>query len=113
MEPDNAVFHLLRRTLQEHSANWQARLLQLTKPQYAVLRAVDQHPGLEQVAVGQHAAIDKATLASLLLRLEQRVTTSTGCWPSSPAPPTPASGRNNRGDPVVIVIPAESGCGTG
>ncbi|WP_019854256.1 MarR family winged helix-turn-helix transcriptional regulator [Actinopolyspora mortivallis] len=72
MELDAAVFHLLRRALQEHTAAWQAHLPELTKPQYAVLRAVDQQPGIEQTAVGQHAAIDKATLASLLLRLEQR-----------------------------------------
>nr|WP_246300901.1 MarR family transcriptional regulator [Actinopolyspora biskrensis] len=69
---DAAVFHLLRRTLQEHNANWQAQLPELTKPQYAVLRAVDEHPGIEQATVGQQAAIDKATLASLLPRLEQR-----------------------------------------
>ncbi|NHD15505.1 MULTISPECIES: MarR family transcriptional regulator [unclassified Actinopolyspora] len=72
MELDAAVFHLLRRTLQEHNANWQAQIPELTKPQYAVLRAVDEHPGIEQAAVGQQAAIDKATLASLLPRLEQR-----------------------------------------
>ncbi|MBA8824536.1 DNA-binding MarR family transcriptional regulator [Saccharopolyspora lacisalsi] len=72
MELDNAVFHLLRRALQEHTANWQAQLPRMTKPQYAVLRAVYEHPGLEQAALGQLAAIDKATLASLLLRLEQR-----------------------------------------
>lgn len=72
MELDNAVFHLLRRALQEHSANWQTNLPRMTKPQYAVLRAVHQHPGIEQATVGQLAAIDKATLASLLPRLEQR-----------------------------------------
>jgi DNA-binding MarR family transcriptional regulator len=69
---EHAVFHLMRRALQEHGANWQARLPHLTKPQYAVLHAVHEDPGIEQAILGQRAAIDKATLASLLLRMEQR-----------------------------------------
>ncbi|EQD84743.1 DNA-binding MarR family transcriptional regulator [Saccharopolyspora erythraea NRRL 2338] len=72
MELDQPVFHLMRRALQEHGARWQARLPHLTKPQYAVLSAISRRPGIEQAALGQLAAIDKATLASLLLRLEQR-----------------------------------------
>lgn len=72
MELDQAVFHLMRRAMQEHSANWQARLPHLTKPQYAVLNAIRENPGIEQAALGQRAAIDKATLASLLVRMEQR-----------------------------------------
>ncbi|MHA6804995.1 MarR family winged helix-turn-helix transcriptional regulator [Salinifilum ghardaiensis] len=71
MELDQAVFHFLRRALQEHAADWQARL-SLTKPQYAVLTAIHANPGIEQTALGQRAAIDKATLASLLVRLESR-----------------------------------------
>lgn len=66
------TFHLMRRVLQEHGAHWQARLPQLTKPQYAVLRAVRERPGVEQSAVAAIAGIDKATLAAVLLRLEQR-----------------------------------------
>lgn len=69
---DNAVFHLLRRVLQEHGASWQARLPRLTKPQYAVLHAIGETPGIEQAALRHRAAIDKATLASLLVRMEQR-----------------------------------------
>lgn len=66
------TFHLMRRVLQEHGANWQTRLPRLTKPQYAVLRAVRERPGIEQSAVAAAAGIDKATLAAVLLRLEQR-----------------------------------------
>lgn len=69
---DNAVFHLLRRVLQEHGASWQTRLPRLTKPQYAVLHAIGETPGIEQAALRHRAAIDKATLASLLVRMEQR-----------------------------------------
>lgn len=58
--------------LQEHSANWQSRLPALTKPQHSVLHALGETPGIEQAALGQRAAIDKATLASLLWRMEQR-----------------------------------------
>ncbi len=71
MELDQAVFHFLRRALQEHAANWQAQL-SLTKPQYAVLTAIRANPGIEQSALGQRAAIDKATLTSLLVRMERR-----------------------------------------
>ena len=67
-----ATFHLMRRVLQDHTARWQARLPALTKPQYAALRVIEREPGVDQASVGSRAAIDKATLASLLLRLEQR-----------------------------------------
>lgn len=72
MELDKAVFHLMRRVMQEHTASWQARLPHLTKTQYAVLNAIRANPGIEQAQLGHRAAIDKATLASLLLRMEQR-----------------------------------------
>jgi DNA-binding MarR family transcriptional regulator len=62
----------MRRALQEHGAHWQTRLPQLTKPQYAAMRAVRERPGIEQSAVAAAAGIDKATLAAVLLRLEER-----------------------------------------
>ncbi|MEX2969626.1 MarR family winged helix-turn-helix transcriptional regulator [Streptomyces sp. C184] len=65
-------FHLMRRALQEHNAHWQTRFPHLTKPQYAALSAVGEQPGIEQSAVATAAGIDKATLAAVLLRLEQR-----------------------------------------
>lgn len=69
---DEAVFHLMRRVLQEHGARWQAKLPNLTKPQYAALIVIDEGEEVDQVTVGQQAAIDKATLAGLMSRLEQR-----------------------------------------
>ncbi|MCA1227255.1 MarR family winged helix-turn-helix transcriptional regulator [Saccharopolyspora sp. 6M] len=72
MQLESAVFHLMRRVLQDHGARWQARSPQLTKPQYAALTAIDEAPGIEQAALGRRAAIDKATLAAMLARLEQR-----------------------------------------
>lgn len=71
-EMHRKTFHLMRRVLQEHGAHWQTRLPQLTKPQYAALRAIRERPGIEQSAVATVAGIDKATLALVLLRLEQR-----------------------------------------
>ncbi|MCW2901834.1 MAG: hypothetical protein JWO67_4099 [Streptosporangiaceae bacterium] len=69
---DEAVYHLMRRALQEHTAAWQERLPQLTKSQYAILCAIADRPGIDQASVGAAAAIDKATLATVMLRLEQR-----------------------------------------
>lgn len=62
----------MRRILQEHNAHWQERLPDVTKPQYAVLRLVAAQPDIEQSAVSAATAIDKATLAVLLLRLEKQ-----------------------------------------
>ncbi|SDP75649.1 DNA-binding transcriptional regulator, MarR family [Actinopolyspora xinjiangensis] len=72
MELDKPVFHLMRRVMQEHAAYWQTHLPRLTKVQYAVLSETERTPGIEQSQLGHHAAIDKATLASLLTRMEQR-----------------------------------------
>ncbi|WP_344312524.1 MarR family winged helix-turn-helix transcriptional regulator [Fodinicola feengrottensis] len=69
---DWPAFHQMRIVLQEHNAHWQAQVPELTKPQYAVMRAIEAEPGLEQSAAASAAATDKATLAVLLLRLESR-----------------------------------------
>ncbi|WP_115719341.1 MarR family winged helix-turn-helix transcriptional regulator [Gallaecimonas mangrovi] len=66
------VFHLLRRLMQEHTAIWQQHINALTKPQFAVLRAIDEQPGIEQVDLMGPAVATKATLADLLARLESR-----------------------------------------
>jgi DNA-binding MarR family transcriptional regulator len=77
---DESVFHFMRQALQEHGSRWQAAEPGLTKPQFAVLLAVAEGIDVDQVAVGARAAIDKATLADMLLRLEQRglITRSVG-----------------------------------
>lgn len=74
---NESVFHLLRVALQEHTALWNERVgadqaAECTKPQYAVLRAVEADPGLDQASAAQFADSDKATVAALLERLEDR-----------------------------------------
>lgn len=44
----------------------------LTKPQYAVMRAIADKPGIEQVALIEAAVSTKATLAEMLARMENR-----------------------------------------
>lgn len=72
MELRNETFHLLRHLFQQHTACWQQVLPDLTKPQYAVMRAIAEHPGIEQVALIEVAASTKATLAEMLSRMEAR-----------------------------------------
>jgi DNA-binding MarR family transcriptional regulator len=69
---DESVFHVMRQALQEHAARWQSAAPGLTKPQFAVLVALAEADETDQVEIGARAAIDKATLANLLTRLEQR-----------------------------------------
>lgn len=71
-EIEDAVFHCMRRAMQEHAARWQSALTGLTKPQYAVLTVLEADGPVDQATVGERAAIDKATLAGLVPRLEQR-----------------------------------------
>ena len=51
----NKAFHLLRQLFQQHTSRWQHELPELTKPQYAVMRAIAEHPGIEQVALTEAA----------------------------------------------------------
>ena len=63
MELRQEAFHLLRQLFQQHTAQWQHALPELTKPQYAVMRSIAEHPGIEQVALTEVAVSTKATLA--------------------------------------------------
>ncbi|CAM3174761.1 Transcriptional regulator HosA [Klebsiella spallanzanii] len=72
MELRNEAFHLLRQLFQQHTARWQHELPDLTKPQYAVMRSIAEHPGIEQVALTEAAVSTKATLAEMLSRMENR-----------------------------------------
>ena len=72
MELRQEAFHLLRQLFQQHTAQWQHALPELTKPQYAVLRSIAEHPGIEQVALTEVAVSTKATLAEMLSRMESR-----------------------------------------
>ena len=72
MELRNKAFHLLRQLFQQHTARWQHALPDLTKPQYAVMRAIAERPGIEQVNLMEAAVSTKATLAEMLSRMEIR-----------------------------------------
>lgn len=72
MQLRNKAFHLLRQLFQQHTSRWQHELPELTKPQYAVMRAIAEQPGIEQVALTEAAVCTKATLAEMLSRMEQR-----------------------------------------
>ncbi|HCL5925222.1 TPA: winged helix-turn-helix transcriptional regulator [Citrobacter amalonaticus] len=72
MELRNKAFHLLRQLFQQHTARWQHALPDLTKPQYAVIRAIAECPGIEQVNLMEAAVSTKATLAEMLSRMEKR-----------------------------------------
>ncbi|HAS1784077.1 MULTISPECIES: MarR family winged helix-turn-helix transcriptional regulator [Enterobacter] len=72
MELRQEAFHLLRQLFQQHTAQWQHALPELTKPQYAVMRSIAEHPGIEQVALTEVAVSTKATLAEMLSRMEKR-----------------------------------------
>ncbi|HGL6329497.1 MarR family winged helix-turn-helix transcriptional regulator [Citrobacter amalonaticus] len=72
MELRNKAFHLLRQLFQQHTARWQHVLPDLTKPQYAVMRAIAECPGIEQVNLMEAAVSTKATLAEMLSRMEKR-----------------------------------------
>lgn len=72
MELKQEAFHLLRQLFQQHTARWQQALPELTKPQYAVMRSIAEHPGIEQVALTEAAVSTKATLAEMLSRMERR-----------------------------------------
>ena len=69
---DGAVFHLMRRVLQRHGAHWSAALPEMTKAQWAVLRAAADDSPHNQNTIGEQAAIDKATLVPLIARLVDR-----------------------------------------
>ena len=68
----NKAFHQLRQLVQQHTARWQHELPDLTKPQYAAMRAIAEHPGIAQVALIDASASTKATLAEMLARMENR-----------------------------------------
>jgi DNA-binding MarR family transcriptional regulator len=62
-----------RRLYQSYLAAW-ARLVDatMTGPQFAVLTAVDSHPGADQGSLAQVAVLDRSTMADVVRRLEER-----------------------------------------
>lgn len=69
---EHLAFHLMRQLFQEHTSQWLKALPDLTKPQYAVMLAVAQQPGIEQMELINAAVSTKATLAEMLARMEKR-----------------------------------------
>lgn len=72
MQLHDEPFHLIRQLFQQHTGRWQQVLPEVTKPQYAVLRAIAEKPGIEQISLMDAAVSTKATLAELLARMEKR-----------------------------------------
>lgn len=68
----DAPLHLLRRTLQRYTRAWQNAVPNLSAPQFAVLLAISKIKGLNQSRLSDITAIDPATLAELLARLEKK-----------------------------------------
>jgi DNA-binding MarR family transcriptional regulator len=69
---DNIGFHLMRQLIQDHTARWQCEMPHLTKPQYSVMRAIAERPGIEQIELMSASVTTKATLAEMLGRMEER-----------------------------------------
>ncbi len=63
---------LIRRLHQIHSALFaeEALGLDVTPPQYGVLSVIAVQPGLDQSAIAEEVGVDRATLASVVARLE-------------------------------------------
>lgn len=66
--------HLLRRMQQIAVALFaeETRDHGLTPVQFAILVALESHPGLEQVALAERIGFDAATIGGVLARLEER-----------------------------------------
>ncbi|WP_409311223.1 MarR family winged helix-turn-helix transcriptional regulator [Pectobacterium sp. B1J-3] len=69
---EDKVFHVIRVILQEHTARWSSLMPELTKPQYAVLEALDQEHELDQLSLGQASATKRGTLTEMLARMEKK-----------------------------------------
>ena len=65
--------HLLRRAHQIAASIFHDELGQLVTPvQYAILRTLREHPGIDQVSLAGLVAMDTSTAASVATRLEEK-----------------------------------------
>ncbi len=69
---ENTLFHVIRILYQEHTARWSEALPELTKPQYAVLEALDISGPMDQVTLAQASATKRGTLTDMLARMEKK-----------------------------------------
>ncbi|MFC4493167.1 MarR family winged helix-turn-helix transcriptional regulator [Streptomyces ovatisporus] len=65
--------HLARRLQQAHSLLWGAMVSEeITSPQFAVLNALLEKPGMDQRTLSEHVHLDRSTIADLVARLAGR-----------------------------------------
>jgi MarR family transcriptional regulator, temperature-dependent positive regulator of motility len=65
--------HLARRLQQAHSLLWGAMVSEeTTSPQFAVLNALEEKPGMDQRTLSEHVHLDRSTIADLVARLAGR-----------------------------------------
>ncbi|GGT05542.1 MarR family winged helix-turn-helix transcriptional regulator [Streptomyces chromofuscus] len=69
----NQPGHLARRLQQAHYLLWNAMVSEeITSPQFAVLNALVDEPGLDQRTVGERVGLDRSTVAEVISRLGRR-----------------------------------------
>lgn len=65
--------HLARRLQQAHSLLWSAMVSEeTTSPQFAVLNALEEKPGMDQRTLSEHVHLDRSTIADVVARLAGR-----------------------------------------
>ncbi|MEV5531291.1 MarR family winged helix-turn-helix transcriptional regulator [Streptomyces prunicolor] len=65
--------HLARRLQQAHYLLWNTMVSEeITSPQFAVLNALAEEPGLDQRTVGARVGLDRSTIAEVISRLIRR-----------------------------------------
>ncbi|MGP4086508.1 MarR family winged helix-turn-helix transcriptional regulator [Streptomyces sp. KR55] len=65
--------HLARRLQQAHHLLWNTMVSEeITSPQFAVLNALVDEPGLDQRTVGERVGLDRSTIAEVIGRLGRR-----------------------------------------
>lgn len=65
--------HLARRLQQAHSLLWVAMVSEeTTSPQFAVLNALEEKPGMDQRTLSETVHLDRSTIADLVARLAGR-----------------------------------------
>jgi DNA-binding MarR family transcriptional regulator len=73
LDAPRVVGYLIRVAQQVHTRLWTELVPgDLTAPQFAVLDALAEEPGIDQRTVGERASLDKATMAELISRLVRR-----------------------------------------
>lgn len=69
----SAPGHLIRRAQQVHTVVWTSVVGEdLTSPQFAVLKVLCDHPGIDQTTLSQWASLDTSTCQDIVARLRQR-----------------------------------------